>query len=62
MFYKKDNNGDWVVGIRIILPTNEELTENNTENSYGWEWHTNPPQEYLDWLELNEQKQPNTPI
>ena len=51
MFYKKDNNGDWTVGIRIILPTNEELTENNTENSYGWTWHDTPPQEYLDWLE-----------
>lgn len=54
MFYKKDNNGDWIVGIKIILPTNEELNENNTENNYGWEWHDNPPQEYLNWVEEQE--------
>lgn len=53
MFYKKDNNGDWTVGIKIILPTNEELTENNTENNYGWNWHDTPPQEYLNWKDEN---------
>ena len=54
MFYKKGNNGDWTVGIRIILPTNEELTENNTENNYGWVWHDEPPQEYLIWKDEND--------
>ena len=55
MFYKKINN-DWFCGVEIILPTQPEtrLDENNTENSYGWEWHAEPPQEYLDWLEEQE--------
>jgi len=61
MFYKEDN-GEWWTGLIVHLPSGEELNENNTVNSYGWEWHDTPPQEYLDWLELNEQKQYNTPI
>lgn len=56
MFYKKESNDKWVVGVIVILPTNPttELNENNRENDYGWEWHDNPPQEYLDWI--NEQE------
>ena len=55
MLYRKDNQGNWTVGIKIILPTNEELNENNTVNSYGWEWLSTPPQEYIDWLESQEE-------
>jgi len=53
MFYKKIDDY-WFTATRVSLPNGEELTENNTENSYGWEWHDNPPQEYLDWLEEQE--------
>ena len=55
MFYLKKDNV-WFCGKKVVLPTSPptELTENNTENSYGWEWHDEPPQEYLDWLETQE--------
>lgn len=53
MFYKKINN-DWYCGYEVILPTNPETTldENNRENDHGWIWHDTPPQDYLDWLEI----------
>lgn len=55
MFYKKENNGDWLIGKVIKIGTSGEiLDENNKENEYGWEWHDTPPQEYLDWLEEQE--------
>lgn len=50
MFYKKEND-NWFVGVEITLPTDPVniLTKSNRENEYGWEWHDEPPQEYLDW-------------
>lgn len=52
MFYKKENNGNWLIGKVIKIGTSGELLdESNKENEYGWEWHDNPPQEYLDWVE-----------
>ena len=56
MFYKKENN-NWFVGLEITLPTDpvNVLTEVNRENEHGWEWHDNPPQEYLEWIEEQEQ-------
>lgn len=54
MFYKKDENGEWSYGFRIAIPNFEVLTSENRENDFGWIWHDNPPQEYLDWLEKQE--------
>lgn len=52
MFYKKEEDSSWLVGKVIKIGTSGEiLDENNKENEYGWEWHDEPPQEYLDWLE-----------
>lgn len=55
MFYKKENDM-WFVGSIIVLPTDPPtiLNENNKNNDYGWVWHDNTPQEYLDWKESNE--------
>ena len=53
MFYKKINEY-WFVGERVSLPNGEELNKNNTENNYGWEWHDEPPQEYLNWKDEQE--------
>lgn len=52
MFYKKEEDSSWLIGKVIKIGTSGEiLDENNKENEYGWEWHDAPPQEYLDWLE-----------
>lgn len=56
MFYKKSEE-NWLNGTRISLPNGVEITEENkdehtdTLSEYGWEWHDNPPQEYLNWVE-----------
>lgn len=51
-FYKKENNGSWSVAyLKIILPDNTIIDENNKENNHSWTWHDTPPQEYLDWVE-----------
>lgn len=54
MFYKKENE-NWLIGKVIKIGTSGEiLDENNKENEYGWSWHDTPPQEYLDWLDEQE--------
>lgn len=59
MFYTKKNN-IWYTANKMSFPNGEEVTEENKDehidllNDYGWEWHDNPPQEYLDWLEEQE--------
>lgn len=57
MFYREENNGDWSIAKRVLLPTNPptEINENNRENDYGWVWHSTPPQDYTDWLETQEE-------
>jgi hypothetical protein len=57
MFYKKENN-NWYTGKKIHLPSGEVLTEDNKIKVDGWEWHDEPPQEYIEWLnKQNELKQ-----
>lgn len=59
MFYKENNN-NWIVASKVLFPNNVEVTEENKDEhkdlliEYGWEWHDNPPQEYLDWLQEQE--------
>ncbi len=56
MFYKKSGE-NWLNGIKIALPNGIEITEENrsehtdTLSEFGWIWHDEPPQDYLDWLE-----------
>ena len=58
-FYKESNN-NWFKASKVLLPNNTEITEGNKDEHqsmlilYGWEWHDYPPQEYLDWLEEQE--------
>lgn len=57
MFYKKENNGNWVIGKIINLAKAfdyEVLTKSNKQSKNGWEWHDTAPQEYLDWKEKQE--------
>lgn len=62
MFYKKSGE-NWLNGIRIALPNGIEITEVNkdehedTLSEYGWAWHDTPPQEYLDWLDEQENEE-----
>lgn len=58
MFYKKEEDSSWLIGKVIKIGTSGEiLDENNKENEYGWEWHDNPPQEYLDWLQQQNEEE-----
>jgi hypothetical protein len=58
-FYKESNN-NWIKASKVLFPNNAEVTEVNKDEHqsmlilYGWTWHDNPPQEYLDWI--NEQE------
>lgn len=51
MFYKKDNNGNWFKGSKVHLPNGVILTEENKQSIDGWEWYDTAPQEYIDYLE-----------
>jgi len=53
MFYKRNNNSEWYIGEIVNLPNGEKLTKDNKQSLNGWEWHDTPPQEYLEWIELN---------
>jgi hypothetical protein len=50
MFYKKDENGKWWEAMKIALPSGEILSTENKKSLDGWEWHDEPPQEYVEWL------------
>jgi hypothetical protein len=50
MYYKIEENGDWVLANRIDYPDGTILSSDNKLSKDGWVWYDNPPQEYLDWL------------
>ena len=52
-FYKKIGE-DWFESSKVSN-ANYTLDENNKQEIDGWQWHDEPPQEYLDWLEEQEQ-------
>lgn len=49
MFYRKDEDGDWNIAIKVTLTDGAIIDSENRENDFGWKWHDNPPKEYLDW-------------
>lgn len=55
MFYKKEIDGNWSKGSKVILPNGEILTEENKKSVDGWEWHDTAPQEYIDYLEKQDE-------
>lgn len=55
-FYKKIED-KWFEANKVSN-ANYTLDENNKQSIDGWEWHDEPPQEYLDWLdEQNEEEE-----
>jgi hypothetical protein len=55
MYYKKEEDGCWNVGNRIDFPDGTTLNSENKLSKDGWEWYDEPPQEYLDWLDIQNQ-------
>lgn len=56
MFYKKELNGNWVYGSMVLFPDGTELNENNKISIEGWEWSNEPPAEFIEWQESQEQE------
>jgi hypothetical protein len=55
MFYKKDENtGEWYFGNEVHFPDGIKITSENKLTKDGWVWYDEPPQEYLDWLETQQ--------
>lgn len=54
MWYKKEENGNWLVASQVKTPYNGELIlldNSNTEMELnGWKWHEEEPEEYTEWL------------
>lgn len=55
MWYKQFQDGTWSRGNKVIIPAapqgNIILELNHNAKVDGWEWHDDPPQGYLDWLQ-----------
>lgn len=52
MFYKFNKEPqEWYAGNEVHFPDGTKLTAENKQEIDGWEWHDEPPQEYLDWQE-----------
>ena len=60
MFYKLDNKtGEWHCGNEAHFPDGEKLNKNkkvpnnpNENHKKDFVWYDEPPQVYLDWLEV----------
>jgi hypothetical protein len=55
MYYKKEEDGNWNVGNRIDFPDGVVLSKDNKLSKDGWVWYDETPQEYLDWLDTQNQ-------
>lgn len=56
MYYKIEENEQWLTAKAVLLPDGTLLSKTNKTELDGWEWHETPPQEYLDWKEEQENK------
>ena len=54
MFYKKEENGNWVIGLIVCLTDGIILDENNKLEIDGWEWFDESPEDYVIWKKENE--------
>lgn len=55
MIYKKDSNGVWTTGKKVIFPDGQVMDENNHDfKRDGFEWHDEPPAEFLKWKDEND--------
>jgi hypothetical protein len=54
-FYKKTESGEWWYAPNFVYHKEYTLErDGNRESVDGWEWHDEPPKEYLDWLKKEE--------
>jgi hypothetical protein len=52
MFYKKISDTEWWVAPNFVYHKDYTLEKDgNRESIDGWEWHDEPPQDYLKYLE-----------
>lgn len=54
MYYKIEENGQWLTAKTVHLPDGTLLRKSNKTELDGWEWHDTPPTDYLVWLESQE--------
>ena len=53
--YRIDENGNWSRYIRVEFPDGQVMDENSHDfEREGFFWSDEEPQEYLDWLEQQE--------
>ena len=53
--YKKYDDGTWGNYIRVVFPDGQVMDENNHDFTRdGFFWSDEPPTEYLEWLEIQE--------
>ena len=57
MFYKYEEETDnWLIGNKISFPDGVTISINNKIEKDGWFWSEEPPTEYTEWLQLQEEK------
>ena len=56
MFYKYEEDIEgWEVGNKISFPDGTTLSVDNKGEKDGWFWSDEPPTEYTEWLESQEE-------
>jgi len=56
MFYKYEKEIDsWIKGNKITFPDGVTLSIDNKIEHKGWFWSDEPPTEYTEWLESQEE-------
>ena len=56
MFYKiEEEIKDWNTSERVAFTDGAIISKDNKINRDGWFWSDEPPTEYVEWLESNEE-------
>tara|TARA_B110000259_G_scaffold96441_1_gene111523 strand:- start:181 stop:354 length:174 start_codon:yes stop_codon:yes gene_type:complete len=56
MFYKYEEETDnWLIGNKISFPDGVTISIDNKIEKDGWFWSEEPPTEYTEWLQLQEE-------
>jgi len=52
MYYREDTQEDvWYIGNEIRFPDGTVIKDGVPDSFDDWNWSSEPPQEYLDWVE-----------
>lgn len=54
MFFKKEENGNWIAGLIVHLIDGTVLDESNKIEKDGWEWLDEAPEGYIILDELGD--------